>query len=135
MPARMPPIASLFAGRRFCLLLIAFIFVVSRRIYYWMGVQFDTAPLSSYWQIIDPALLRDELWQSLLYQRTQIPGFNLYLGVVMHLFPRHSVAVFHATYLGLGLILAICLFLRLDRLRLARPVALLIATVCVILIR
>ncbi len=95
-----------------------------------MGLRFDTGNLDFYWQIIDPVLLRDDLWRSLLYLRTQLPGFNLYLGSVMHLFPGHLEAAFHATYLALGLVLSICLFLLLDRLRLNRLIALLIAIVC-----
>jgi len=97
-----------------------------------MGVHFYTAPLSFYWQIIDPVLLRDDPWRSLFYLRSQLPGFNLYIGVIMHLFPRHFLDVAHATYLGLGLALGICLFLLLDRLRLSRPVAFLIAVVSMI---
>ncbi len=129
---RMRPIASLFRSRRLCLLMVTAIFIVSRCIYYWMGVRFDTSPLLNFWQVMDPVLLRDELWQSLVYLRGQLPGFNLYIGITMHLFPAHAVAAFHATYLGLGLLLAICLFLLLDRLRVSRPIAVLIAVVCVI---
>ncbi len=97
-----------------------------------MGVRFDTENLDFYWQIIDPVLLRDDLWRSLFYLRAQLPGFNLYLGSVMHLFPGHLTAAFHATYLALGLVLGICLFLLLDRLRLNRLIALLIAIVCTV---
>ena len=125
-------IPSRLRSRKFYLLMAIGIFVVSRCIYYWMGVRFDATPLWFYWQMIDPALLRDALWQSLLYLRTQPPGLNLFIGVTMHLFPQHTVAAFHATYLGLGLILTICLFLLLDGLRVSRPVALVITVVCVV---
>lgn len=128
----MRPISSLFGSRKLCLLAIIVIFLVSRRIYYWMGVRFDTSPLLNYWQIIDPALLRDAPWQSLYYLRAQLPGFNLYIATIMHIFPRHSVAAYHATYLLLGLMLAICLFALLDRLHVSRPFAFLITVVCVI---
>jgi hypothetical protein len=128
----MRPITSLFGSRKLCLLMVSAIFIVSRLIYYWLGVRFDTGPLLSYWQVIDPVLLRDAPWQSLVYLRTQLPGLNLYIAVIMHFFPQHSVAAFHATYLGLGLMLAICLFLLLDRLRVSRPLAVVIAVICVI---
>ncbi len=107
-------------------------FVISRCLYYWLGVRFEVAPLTFYWQIIDPVLLREELWRSLFYLRTQVPGFNLYIGATMHLTPKYFLTVFHATYLLLGLSLGICLFLLLERLRLNRAVALLIAVVCMI---
>lgn len=112
-----------------CLLIIGAVFGISRGIYYWLGVRFNAEPVLHFWQIIDPALLRDLPWQSLFYLRTQLPGFDLYLATIMHLFPQHSVAVFHASYLGMGFILAICLFLLLDRLGVNRNVAVLIAVV------
>src|SRR5271170_1479196 len=122
----------MFGSRRLYLLLIGAFFVFSRCIYHWIGVRFDAETLNYYWQIIDPVLLRDHLWQSLFYLRSQLPGFNLYLGLIMHLFPRDWAAAFHCIYLGLGLILGICLFLLLDRLRLNRPAAFLISLVCVV---
>jgi hypothetical protein len=121
----------LFSSRKLCLFLVLAIFVGSRCIYYWMGVRFDPENLDFYWQIIDPVLLRDDLWRSLFYLRAQLPGFNLYLGSMILLFPSHLTAAFHVTYLVLGLVLSICLFLLLDRLRLSRLVALLITVVCI----
>src|SRR5271165_3335679 len=111
--------AALFGSRKLCLLLIVLSFVSSRCLYYWLGVRFDTENLDFYWQIIDPVLLRDDLWRSLFYLRAQLPGFNLYLGLMIHLFPSHLTAAFHMSYLALGLALGICLFLLLDRLRLS----------------
>jgi hypothetical protein len=70
--------------------------------------------------------------ETLVHLRTQVPGLNLYLGTIIHLFPRYSVAAYHATYLGLGLALAVCLFLLLDRLRVSRLLAFLITVICVI---
>jgi len=124
--------AALFGSRKLCLLLIVLSFVSSRCLYYWLGVRFDTENLDFYWQIIDPVLLRDDLWRSLFYLRAQLPGFNLYLGLMIHLFPGHLTAAFHTSYLALGLVLSICLFFLLDRLRLSRPVSLLITLACMV---
>jgi hypothetical protein len=124
--------AAPFGSRKLCLVLVLATFAISRCIYYWMGVRFDPENLDFYWQIIDPALLSGDLWRSLFYLRAQLPGFNFYLGSMMHLFPGHLTAAFHATYLLLGLVLGICLFLLLDRLRLSRPVALLITVTCIV---
>lgn len=123
---------SLVRSRRLCLSLIVLSFMISRCVYYWMGVRFEVAPLTFYWQIIDPVLLRDDLWRSLFYLRSQVPGFNLYVGATMHLTPKYFLTVFHATYLLLGVSLGICLFFLLERLRLNRAIALLIAVVCMI---
>lgn len=105
---------SLLANKKSCLLIIGAIFIISRVLYWWRGVRFDSGSLDSWW-IIDPTLLRDRPWQSLFYLRTQLPGLNVYIALITHLFPRHSTAAFHATYVGLGLVLAVCLFLLLDR--------------------
>jgi hypothetical protein len=106
--------------------------MLSRVGYRGLGVLFETEPLLFFWQVMDPALLREEPWQSLFYLRTQLPAFDLYLAIIMHFFPRMSGSVFHATYLGLGLVLGISLFLLLDRFRLNRPLSLLIVVICVI---
>jgi hypothetical protein len=124
-------IRSLFRSRSLCLLLAVAVFIASRCFYYWMGVRFDASPRLTFWQIIDPVLLRDAPWQSLFYLRTQPPGFNLSIALTTHLFSGHPAAAFHAIYLGLGLILTICMFLLLDRLRVSRPLAFLITVICV----
>ncbi len=128
----MRSIRSLPLSRKTGLLIIGATFGLSRGIYYWLGVRFNAEPLLHFWQVIDPALLRDAPWQSLFYLRTQLPGFNLYLATIMHLFPQHSVAAFHATYLAMGLLLGTCLFLLLDRLRVNRLLAVFITVTYVI---
>jgi hypothetical protein len=77
-----------FGARNFALLTA--VFAVSRVLYYWIGVRFNIETLPSYLQYIDPALLRTDLWRSLLYLEQQPPAFNLYLGVILHLFPNHA---------------------------------------------
>ena len=86
-------------------------FVVSRMGYYLAGVRFDADPLGRFWQFIDPELLRDRLFESLLYLHAQPPLFNLYLGVVIKLFPEHASVAFAASYLALGVTLAVTLYL------------------------
>ena len=126
-------VSTLILGsRRSSVAFVSAIFALSRAIYYSLGVRFDAAPRQTFWQAIDPALLRDAPWQSLLYLRTQLPGFNAYLAIITHVFPRHTTAAFQASYLALGCALTICLFLVLDRLQVARPVAVLITVICAI---
>lgn len=119
------------SNRTVCLV-VAAAFILSRCIYYWAGVRFDMAPLQFYIQIIDPVLLRDALWQSLFYLRTQPPGFNLFVGAVMHVSPGHLNAAFHATYLILGLILAVSLSILLNRMLANSFLAAVIAIVFVV---
>jgi hypothetical protein len=96
------------------------IFIVSRCLYFLAGVRFDMEPLQFYWQIVDPVLLHEAFWQSLSYLRGQVPGFNFFVGTIIHLFPEHQSTSFHATYLCLDLIVAIYLFTLLDRTRVGK---------------
>ncbi len=90
-------------------LLLLLVFAVSRIVYYALGVRFDARPLSTFFQIIDPELLRHRLLESLYYLHAQPPGFNLYAGILLKLFPIHYAIAFHALHLILGA--AICCLL------------------------
>jgi hypothetical protein len=83
--------------------LLAMIFAVSRLGYYLAGVRFDARPILHYYQFIDPELLKHTLFKSLFYLHVQPPGWNLYAGAVLKLFPRSYALAFQAIYLLLGL--------------------------------
>ena len=86
--------------------LLAMVFAVSRLGYYLLGVRFDRARLvvlQHYYQFADPELLKHRLFESLFYLHVQPPGWNLYAGAVLKLFPISYSAVFHLIYLLLGL--------------------------------
>jgi hypothetical protein len=91
-------------------------FVVSRIVYYALGVRFDMNPLDSYLQYLDPLLLRENLWQSLFYLHTQPPLYNLFLGVVMQIFPGHETAAFHSIHILLGLVATLAIYRLMVRL-------------------
>jgi len=78
------------------------VYVVSRVFYYLLGVRFDSRGLPSSLQFIDVELLRHHLLQSLFYLHWQPPGYNLFLGVVLKLFPSTYGAAFHAIHLVFG---------------------------------
>jgi hypothetical protein len=103
-------------ARRWGLLEVLVAFGLSRAWAYRAAVRLDLTPLGTYWQYIDPVLLRGHLWQSLFYLHGQPPLFNLFLGVVVSLFPGHEGTAFHAAYLGFGIILAVTLYLLMLRL-------------------
>ena len=95
-------------------LLLILVFAASRLIYFAAGVRPDTSPIDYYWQYIDPALLRDHLWQSLLYLREQPPGFNLYLGLALK--AALPEAIFFVVQSLMGLALALTLMMVMIRL-------------------
>lgn len=86
-------------------------FVLSRIVYFILGVRFDIGPLDYYWQFIDPELLRTNLFESLYYLHSQPPLFNLFLGIVLKLFGGQEALAFHIISLAFGLTLSISLYL------------------------
>ena len=90
-------------------------FIVSRIGYYWLGVRFDASPLGEYLQYVDPGLLQHSLLQSVFYLHGQPPLFNLFLGIVLKLFPTSYPAAFAAIYLGIGVALLLSIHMLLVR--------------------
>jgi hypothetical protein len=106
LTARRPALWPLFA--------VVGVFILSRIGYYIAGVRFDASSLPWFWQFVDPALLKANLGQSLWYLHSQPPAFNLFLGLVLNLFPGHETLAFTACYLLLGLVFAVVLFRLLE---------------------
>jgi hypothetical protein len=90
--------------------LLILIFIVSRVVYYLLGVRFDASGLTEYLQFINVDLLRHHLLQSLYYLHFQPPGYNLFLGIVLQMFPYTYGAVFHAINLIFGAAITCFLF-------------------------
>jgi hypothetical protein len=82
--------------------LLLLVFAVSRIGYYLLGVRYDARPISTFFQFVDPELLRHRLVESVYYLHVQPPGFNLYTGIVLKLFPETYGAAFHFVHLLLG---------------------------------
>ncbi|KAA2242505.1 hypothetical protein F0L74_08155 [Chitinophaga agrisoli] len=73
-------------------------------------LEFDMSHLWIGWQIIDPQLLQHHLLQSIWYLHSQPPLYNLFLGIVLKLFPLHYAAVLELSYLLLGLLQSLLLY-------------------------
>jgi hypothetical protein len=61
-------------------------FIVSRVVLQSLGVSFNAEALDWYWQVLDPALLRNGLAESLFFLHVQPPLFNLVIGGAAGLF-------------------------------------------------
>ena len=59
---------------------------------------------------MDPALLKHLLFQSLFYLHSQPPLFNLYLGIILKLFPHGCTVGFYLAFLLTGLLFSFTLF-------------------------
>ena len=75
-------------------------------------------------QYLDPVLLRTRLFESLFYLHSQPPLFNLFLGIVLKLYPQNPAPLFQAIYLLLGAALTCAVLLLQLRLGVRKPVAL-----------
>jgi hypothetical protein len=90
--------------------MVASLFVASRLIFYSVGIRFDSSPLYYYWQYLDVELLRHRLLESLWYQHSQPPLFNLFLGLSLKVFGEQALHFFAFVYFALGLILTFSVF-------------------------
>ncbi len=100
------------------------IFIVTRVFVYLSGISFDaTNIVNGSWQVIDSALLKTRLTESVWYLHSQPPLYNLYIGIVLKFFPESYSAFFHTNFLILGLLTHIILFTIMRQLRVRAWVA------------
>ncbi len=111
--------------------IVALAFIVSRVLYYYLGVRFDIIPLYYAWQFLDVNLLQNRLIESVFYLHSQPPLFNLFLGSVLKIFPNHLDLAFHVLYLAFGLIMAVSLVVIMNRLGLSRGLSTTLAIIFV----
>lgn len=76
-------------------LLLAF-FAAAHFLYHRLGFTLDVGTLATAYQFLDPNLLRGDLLRSLLYQHSQPPAYNAYLGGMLKLQPERYVDALHA---------------------------------------
>ena len=108
------------------------LFIFSHMIYFIIGVRFDDSPLREFWQYLDPELLRNKLLESCFYLHSQPPLFNLFLGIILKLFPGNEKFVFQIIYLAYGLTLYFFLFFLQTKLGISRITALFLSTLFMI---
>ncbi len=102
----------------FGLWLVVGVFFISRIFYHiFFDVQFDVTPLFWFWQYIDPQLLQNNLLQSLWYMHSQPPLFNLFLGLVLKIFPEHYLFAFYWIYMMMGLAFSVILYVIMIQIR------------------
>jgi hypothetical protein len=115
---------------RIAFAVLAAAFVVSRVAAHLAGVRYDASLLDVSLQHLDNRLLEEHLIQSLWYQHTQPPLFNLLVGLVLKLSPLSPEVTFHLLWLGLGMVLVGVTYRLLVELRIPRVLAL-IATIVI----
>ncbi len=114
------------------LLGLTVVFLVSRLLFFALGVRFDAAPLADYWQYLDPRLLEDDLLRSLFYLHSQPPLFNLFLGLVLKWSPVAPSVVFHVLYMAAGLVCHLATFVLMRWLGVGGATAVAVSTILVV---
>jgi hypothetical protein len=89
---------------------VALLALLSWIVYFAAGVRFDASPFSGYMQFIDRELLRDRLLESIWYSHAHPPGLNLLVGVAYRLFGDAAPTFLSLLFHGLGLAVALGLF-------------------------
>ncbi len=99
-------------------------FFLSRVVYFLIGIRFDSSLLTRSWHFISPELLISNFAQSIFYLHSQPPVMNIFIGLVLRLFPGSESIVFPICYLILGLVLMFSLYHLLKNLGVITPLAL-----------
>jgi hypothetical protein len=107
-------------SRTQALALLTLAFVASRLACWSAGVRFDAGPVNTYFQYLDPRLLREDLARSLLYLHSQPPLFNLFLGGLLKICPNQLAAAGAVVFLAFGVALYLGAFLLMERLAVPR---------------
>jgi len=105
------------------LIVLAATYAVSRVLFYQIGIRFDASSLNWYWQFLDVQVLQQRLLPALYHLHSQPPGFNLFLGVVLKLFPASAATCFAIIYMALGFLLYCSLYHFLRNALFSRPLA------------
>lgn len=84
-------------------LLITTIYLLSRFVFFVSGIKFDVSSLDYFFQYLDINILQDNLINGVYYQHSQPPLFNIFLGVVLKLFPVNYEYVFAIFFYFCGL--------------------------------
>ena len=96
---------------RFLLLHFSVVFLISRIVFYLAGVRFDNSIMNWWMHFMDIELLKNILIQSLYYFHSQPPLYNLFLGIILKLFPSDAVLAIHVMYTFFGFVLGCTLLL------------------------
>ena len=94
----------------------AAVFFVSLFIARLLEIGFAANGIEFLYQYLDPQILREDLLSGLYYLHAQPPLFNLFLGVVMKLFPEATSSAFAVFYVAMSLGLLVVLVWLMRRL-------------------
>lgn len=106
---------------------------MSRIIFYWAGIRFDSSPLYYFAQYIDIDLLRESLLRSLYYFHAQPPLFNLFLGIGLKIMSNNPGLFYSICFKILGFVFVQVFFQNLKLLGIKKKFAFSIALLLMVL--
>lgn len=107
-------------------LFLTFVFIISRIILYAAGIEFDNQYVEGIWAYLDIVVLKENLWESVLYLHSQPPLFNLILGSLALLFPENYNAFSHALFVILSYFFMLSLYFTTRELGFSEKISLIV---------
>lgn len=123
-------VTNYFRGRQ--ILLLTSVFTLSRIVFYVSGVHMDLEFIEAASQCIEPALLKDNLWESIWYLHAQPPLYNLFIGLILKFSPVNYAISFQIVYWLIGYVHTVALFKLLRALRINDILSMAVALFCTI---
>ena len=88
-------------------LILLVVFLASRILYAFLGVDFDTSPLQGYIQFIDPLLLQTRMIESIWFSHAHPPVLNVIAGVGLKFFGGNAIYFYTALFHTLGFCMSV----------------------------
>lgn len=112
--------------------LIISIYLLSRIIFIKLGIKFDISSLEYFAQYLDINILKDDLINGIYFQHSQPPLFNMFLGIILKLFPEKYELIFTIFYYFCGFTTYLLIYKILCLVKFDSWIALCIATIFIL---
>lgn len=104
---------------------ITTVFVISRLVFHLVfKIDFEYDLVNYLIQYLDPEILRNDFFESILYLHSQPPFFNFLIGLVELTIPEYSFYFFFTLFMFTGLLTAIYLFKLMVNLEISKIISL-----------
>lgn len=112
-----------YTVNRLDVLVVMGLFAASQVLYALLGLRFDASTFPGYMQFIDIELLSNRLLESLWYYHANPPMLNLFAGMAQKMFGDNAGWFFSVSFHVLGLLVALCVYALVLKLRSGRTAA------------
>ena len=102
---------------------IAACYILSRALFWFLGVRFASSEVEYFWQYLDTSLLKHQLWTSILYLHSEPPLMNLFYGAMLKAFPTHWPMVAYSFNLLFGQFAYMAIYIIISKSNVAHPIA------------